>query len=147
MIDQELIEDIHRASVGLATFHELNLVDSENIIAKISKKYISDTSKVWWWESLESDSFTIEYGEEDGLKILENLISNDQTVFLFVTDDEPEPWNIFKGDFSEVLNVLKEQRFFEYFIVSEEIEWIVFDTHHNSLVIAGILIEKTKGIE
>lgn len=147
MIDQELIEDIRHTFLELTTLHELDPEEVESLAEKIANKFIIDRSKIWWWESLTSNSFVIEYGEEDGLKILENLISNDQPVFLFVTDDEPEPWNVFIGNFGCILDVLKNQRFFEYFIVSEEIEWVVFDTHHNSLFIAGTLLTKAKKVK
>ena len=77
------------------------------------------------------------YGEADGLDVIRNNLGSAGNVSLVVTDDEYEPWPVFQGPLSEILALLAEQRFFEFILVSENMNWCIFDTHHNSLVLAG----------
>lgn len=146
MIDEELIESIRSMFDDSPALLELDKEEAKGLASSVASRYVSDTNKIWWWESLKSDSLVIDYGEEDGLNMLENLICNDKSVIIFITDDQPEPWCVLRGASSEILNVIKNQRFFEYFIVPEELNWIVFDTHHNSFVIAGSLMNKAENI-
>lgn len=53
---------------------------------------------------------------------------------LFVTDDEPPPWPCVVAPIPVLVDMLREQRFFEYFIVDPRFQWVIFDTHHNALV-------------
>ncbi len=140
-MDSELIGDIRSAASSMATMHELADIDAEGSANKIATLYVQDASKIWWWESLSVESRIIEYGETDGLKRIEEVVDGDAWVFLFVSDDEPRPWLAFEGQLTQVLEVISEQRFFEYMLADKTLEWVIFDTHHNSLVIAGRLIK------
>ena len=57
-------------------------------------------------------------------------------MFLLVTDDEHEPWPVLEGRLEELLTLIGEQRYFEYILVSRNKKLCVFDTHHNTLVLA-----------
>jgi len=84
---------------------------------------------------------TISYGDEDGLEIIGRVIPNNPEVILFVTDDESRPWPAFKGHLSNILTLIGEVRFFEYILTDEKLDWLVFDTHYNALVLTEKLIE------
>lgn len=137
MASQELIAEIRNTLRGLASVIEVRSDESAALIAELATRFIDDPSCIWWWQSLRSRSRTISYGDSDGLAILSSLIHKDENVYLVVTDDEPPPWSVFKGKFYDIYKVIGELPYFEYFVVSESKKWIVFDTHHNSLYIAG----------
>jgi len=80
------------------------------------------------------------YDGADAFSVLRSNIGDLELVRLVVTDDEPQPWPVFEGPLEEILVVLQETRYFEYFLVpgvNDGGRWIVFDTHHNQLVWAG----------
>ena len=76
--------------------------------------------------------------------MLRDLIGNAESVFLVPTDDESPPWPVFTGSIFYVIELLKEIRFFEYFLTDKNGTWVIFDTHHNTLVVTGILMDKAK---
>lgn len=83
---------------------------------------------MWWWR-LKSDNLT---------ELLRSLIGTDDgQAYLLVTDDEPPPWPIYQGPWSALIGVVLEQHFFEYALVASDLSWIVFDTHHDELIVAG----------
>lgn len=57
---------------------------------------------------------------------------------LVVTDDERTPWPVYSGDTKAIIATLKESRFFEYILADPHLNWIVFDTHSNELISAGL---------
>jgi len=93
---------------------------------------------VWWWEGLPDQAMRVPYADQEGLHIVLKIISEtSDRLILFVTDDSCAPWMCVSGTASGLVDMLREQRFFEYFIVNSTMDWILFDTHHNSIVILG----------
>ena len=78
------------------------------------------------------------YGEADGLSRLAELIGKRTDAVLIVTDDEQPPWPVYSGDVQSIIAMPRQSRFFEYILAAPDRSWIVFDTHANELVSAGL---------
>jgi hypothetical protein len=105
--------------------------------AAVAAAFISDPSRRWWWESVNTRSKSFEY-DADGLAILDAIMSNvGEPLLLFATDDESPPWMVISGPWQDLRSLVAETQFFEFLLVDAALSWIVFDTHHNRLLIAG----------
>lgn len=146
-MDTELLSEINKE---LADIGDIISVTGDKAVAitnTIADKYIKDRSFVWWWESLAGSYIEIDYGDDLSWPIIRKITpSLKQNVYLFVTDDEPEPWPIFYGSLRNVGQLISRLWRFEYFITDENFEWLIFDTHHNSLIILGELFEAATAI-
>ena len=138
-MDVELMDSIRLFSKKKNAIKELDVERSRDLLGFFSEVFVSDSGRRWWWEALRCDAKTIEYGDDDGLEIIKKILTGVDSVFFVVTDDEFPPWSVFKGRLDDVLELISEQRYFEYFLFREGMDWCVFDTHHNSLVVAGVL--------
>lgn len=117
---------------------ELKPGDAMALCEKVAAAFVSEPSSTWWWDSLRGPAERISYAPSDGLDVIRRLIGNDDLhVFLVATDDNPRPWPAFSGRLSDILELLGELPSFEFFIADERPSWVVFDTHHNSLVVCG----------
>lgn len=139
-MDFELVNEIrHTMSAGVK-LKELSRDCSQQVLSKVAEIYVRNCESVWWWDDLKEAPLTVGYGDKDGLALLKEIIREPSTsVFLVVTDDAPNPWPVFHGELDTVIEVISEQRLFEYFLVAEGYSWVIFDTHHNSLVITGTI--------
>jgi RHS repeat-associated protein len=143
MIDSELADAIRDA---LVDFPQVQLVpesDANVLIDRVAAKEVSDPDQTWWWSALRGAHATLPYGDQHGLEQVAHIAPVDASAYLAITDDEPRPWPLLSGTVADLLAVLNGLRFCEYFIFDRAITWIVFDTHHNSLVVTGILAQKT----
>ena len=146
-IDPNLFKEIREIVACHQDLRELDSSEAESIVGKIVEKFVEDVNQVWWWRSLKRESVTLPYDEADCFGLLTRLLGSETTeVFLIVTDDEPQPWLMFSGQFESIRTVLTELRFFEFFITNQDCSWLVFDTHHNALVVVGNLIEAAKNM-
>ncbi len=136
-MDKELLSDIRSWQRKLPEITELGQEESQLIIDYVAQNFVSDRRKLWWWDSLSIKSNTIDYGDGDALEILKSNLEPTDVVYLIVTDDEHEPWPVFKGRLEQLLVLVGEQRYFEFIIVDKRRGFCVFDTHHNTLVYAG----------
>ncbi|WP_089727412.1 DUF6756 family protein [Candidatus Thiosymbion oneisti] len=145
MIEQELLDEIRNVTSSGEIF-EMHDYEASSTLGLIQDTFIDPLSGQWWWENLRGESVTIQYGDNDGLSVVSDLVGRAGSVFLVPTDDENPPWPIFIGHIEKIIDLLRELRFFEYFITDKNNTWIVFDTHHNTLVVSGILLDRAKEI-
>lgn len=139
MVDDELISEIHNA---IAKFPEVSpFSDSQAtaLLDALAKRNVSDPAQTWWWANLKVDHETIPYGDRDGLEEVAQIVAPQANALLVVTDDQPRPWPVFFGPSFTLLAVLREVRFCEYFLADPDFKWLIFDTHHNALVVVGSL--------
>ena len=102
--------------------------------------HVEDVSVVHWWSSLKSRHCAIEYGHDAAAwsHALESQMSKmeGREVFVAITDDEVGPWPIVSIEKSCLAALLSELPFFEYFFFEANCDRIVFDTHHNTIVVS-----------
>ena len=111
--------------------------ESTALTKRIADAFVADERAVWWWDALCVPSYQLPYGH-DRQELLNALLYRERRLFLAVTDDDPPPWTWIEGSSQAVLDLLGESPFFEYFLTDPTASWILFDTHHNQFVLAGI---------
>ena len=137
MVDENLITEI-RAMLGSTGCAELDRETSNELAARIAQKYAIDTRNIYWWEAIGVSAHSCGYEGEDSLRLIRDIVDGNPRVFLFVTDDQAPPWPAFYGSLDAVLVIISEQQLFEFFIVPDSLEWLIFDTHESRLIWAQI---------
>jgi len=147
MVDRDLIDAIRETIAKVSGLSQLSDPQAVKLLDALAKRNVADPTQIWWWTNLTVDHETIPYGERDGLDEVARLVPPQTIALMVVTDDEPRPWPVFSGVISDLLAALREVRFCEYFLIDPDFKWLVFDTHHNALVVVGSLIGKAKQTE
>ena len=95
---------------------------------------------IWWWESLSLPSERISYEPGKGREAIASVLrKEDDQIFLVITDEQAPPFIVIAGHCSGLLDLVDELRYCEYFLVPANMTWILFDTHHDVIVTAGLL--------
>lgn len=113
---------------------QLTNEEAELVKEQIVERYVQDPKKLWFWESLKGPVTRVTYGDEDGLELISRVIQGNPILYITLTDDEFPPWPVLKGNKNDILGLISELRFFEYFITTPSFEWVIFDNHHNQLM-------------
>jgi len=131
--------DLLREYVGHhAEMEVLDATSVARIADAVADAFVDDREHLWWWESLRTPAKVGSYGKNDGLAHLQMILGcKSGSLVLVVTDDEGPPWSAVRGALPRLIGMLRDHQYFEYFLVDDSFSWIVFDTHHNALVIAG----------
>jgi len=114
--------------------------DAKMLIEKLVNHHSLDLSRLYLWEDIIPKA-SFFYGDNSSLwedRFYSFLQDYDNEIYLSVTDDEFYPWEIFKCEKKTIIGLLNEQQYFEFFIFDISLKQILFDTHHNEL----ILLEK-----
>jgi hypothetical protein len=112
--------------------------EDRKLIVKLAEKFSFDLGQRWLWDSTRQ-SETYDYNNNPGQweTIFRELLSRfaDQ-IFLVVSDDEFYPWKVLQCKKDECVNLLNELPYFELFIFDDFMKTVVFDTHHNCLIVS-----------
>jgi hypothetical protein len=135
-MDIELLDNIRECASNNPGVQILSALDAERVRGLIADRFGFPLQRAWWWETVTQPAAVVDYGNgSEGIASLLQLVaSTSEPLFLFVTDDEPPPWFGVAGSGAAIADLLRSQRFFEYFVVNRELTQIVFDTHHNRLI-------------
>ena len=139
-MDFELMSGIRLSAESSGNVIELDDGQAKDLLNRISDAFVINKNNLWWWQSLRYISKKIDYGNDDGLEIINKITHGSDLVYLIITDDEFPPWPVFKGVIGNILDTISEQRYFEYFLVAEDESWCIFDNHHNSIILTGCII-------
>ncbi|MCK6521691.1 hypothetical protein L6R49_09655 [Myxococcota bacterium] len=145
-VDPELLEELRALAPGLGVV-ELAEADAAGVIRRARATFVTRPRVTWWWTALRPPTVTLPYGGQDGLTLLVRLLPAETRAVLVVTDDEPPPWPTFEGAIGDLVALLRELRPFELWLSAREADWIVFDTHHDALVVAGPLVAAAQSVE
>ncbi|WP_314405432.1 hypothetical protein [Stenotrophomonas rhizophila] len=97
--------------------------------------------RVYWWAGLHRTPRRVPYDDGSaGLALLDEVLGNLQLdeVVLVATDEAPRPWPMWVLRRDELIALLEALPFFEYFVAAPDGRTLVFDTHHNELLIASL---------
>jgi len=122
----------------VADEHELAVLsDAEfrQLVDDIVGRYVARPTSLWWWDQLKVDNRTIDYEGQDGLDVLAKEIGDRPDLLLVVTDESPSGIGAVRGTMFQLLDLVRRAPGFEFAVVPADISWIVFDTHHNALVL------------
>ena len=136
MMDADLLEELEEAARGATGVHRLQDDEASKRVELLAQTYVRDGSHRWWWQALATEAQRLPYGDEDGLSKIMKLFEAESSATLVITDDSAPPWPVFSGSLGQLISLLRNTRFCEYFLAASDGSWIVFDTHMNELVMA-----------
>lgn len=116
----------------LLSFHSAD--SSRKALLSLRTSLGADESSIRWWTSPSRDRQIIPYSSTPR-QLFNELLCTEGYARLFITDDEPPPWPSVHGPLADILDLIDDCPFFEYFIVNAEGTRVLFDTHHNELVL------------
>ena len=111
---------------------------AQTFIDRVADTFVRDRTCMWWWEALDTPVVTVSYdGQGNGLAELKSLLRGAKQVKLVVTNEEPEPAGVVAGAPEAITALIADLPVFEFAVADPDLAWLIFDTHHNLLVVVG----------
>ena len=108
------------------------------LLDSLAVRHGIDSRRIFWWAGAPLMDREIQYeGSEEGLSRLSVLLADVRgEICLVASDKRASPWPVWALRPGEVIPLLGELPFFEYFLVLDGGATLLFDTHHNTLVVS-----------
>jgi hypothetical protein len=114
----------------------LTVDELATLTSEIATRFVDDSSQRWWWTQLREQPEVLAYGEADGLAALTTVVGAHERAVLVFTNEDPIPDGAIAGTVSDLIELLRASAGFEYAMVAEDFSWMIFDTHHNEILIS-----------
>jgi len=132
---KELLNSINSTiSDSSLSYRLLSDDESQQIFEELKDRFEFDYSELFVWDGSKYIFSKLSYDEDWEDSLLEALSTFTNQIYLIVSAEEYYPWKIYHGDKDEILKLLEEQIYFEYFIADLQLESILVDTHDNELI-------------
>lgn len=132
----ELEDAFNKAGIG-----DYVVVNATAIIEKIKKNYVSGNPRAWWL-SLKNKIDTLHYEDNSGYKYIAEIVENKfsqahNSYVFFLADENNEQMYLYKIPLNALVFVIKQCRYFEYYVVSEELSWLVCENDHGEIIVCS----------
>ena len=135
-MDESLLRNIQAVIGKMEDCYFIPAERGEKLIQNVAEKFSLDIRQLFLWDN-KNYSEIFDYSTSDQWEpILRKLLArfNDR-IFLVVSNEGLFPWKVLNFKASDCISLLTELPFFEYFLFDESMKNIIFDTHHNSLIL------------
>ncbi|UEP23552.1 hypothetical protein LL999_25305 [Burkholderia ambifaria] len=96
----------------------------EALLGKIHGIFV-DGEPPAWWDSLKEKPTVLQYDGDSGYLHLAELAPSSRRDVWFVVDEGDEVKFIFDAPIQAISEVIKECRFFEYYVVPKDFSWML----------------------
>ena len=86
-----------------------------------------------WWASLKEKPTVLQYDGDSGYLHLAELAPSSTRDVWFIVDEDEEKF-IFDAPIQVISEVIKECRFFEYYVVPKDFSWMLAENDHGDLL-------------
>lgn len=132
---QDLLSDFARTAAPEA-LHHVSQSEAQLILERARALLGVAPPCRWWWEHCGPRMHGFAHAGPFRFEGLEALAHDGlQSVYLFASDDEYPPWPCVKGSIQAVCALINESPNFELVLVAENLEWIVLESHHNTVFV------------
>jgi len=131
---EEMLKTINEKGIN-ASF--IKQEESDRLVERLFAIFDLDINQLFVWENFKGHIVYNEYQDKNEIwnSCVGKLIFDFRNdIFVAVTNEEYYPWPILSCKKTDIISIISEQSYFEYFIFDSEMNKIVFDTHHNILM-------------
>ncbi|MFN8012371.1 MAG: DUF6756 family protein [Holophagaceae bacterium] len=125
----------HGGAAGLG-LKELPPIQGEEVLRDFLKRFVDDADRTWWWEGLKGLEKRMESPESAGILPALVGVPEDSEAILITTPDDGEPITLFEGRFANLCRLIDDCPYFEFVIVSRQLDWALLESHHNEVLLA-----------
>jgi hypothetical protein len=122
------------AAFELVNVESCEIQNKHGIIKKIQNQFVSGTPRAWWTHLLPPVKVHKFEDNTAYLHLMEIAPSKFPNIW-FVVDEDNERMLLYKVPLEKIKDVIKECRFFEYYIVAEDFSWLLAENDHGDLLL------------
>ena len=146
-VKAEIRSAVEKLKLPTSVFRELPDKEAEEIYWKALRFFVSEGEPRWWWEHFVACTCT-DFPAGDGWRHIPEFVPDtSERVWFIVEDDSLSFYPVYKATPTAICEVIGECYAFEYYIVQREFQWLLCETHHNTMIAVGEVVEmKLRGL-
>ena len=105
--------------------------------------FVASGDRRWWWEDSRFPSTSVWFNDQKGFERIEKLIPNQrEKVWFIVEDNQLAFYPVYEATPEAAKAVIGECYGFEYYVIAQDLSWLLCETHHANLIAIGAGVEE-----
>ena len=129
----------HELGILKDRFRVIDEDEAEPIIKELEHHFVREPGRTWWWEAFrEMPNARAGFYDSSGWSRLTRIAPADDSMLWFVVEDDTK-FVLCEGSIDAIVSVIGEcESWFEYYIISKAMEWLICETHHDVIYALGL---------
>lgn len=143
-VREEIEETVKSENLNRHNFFEVSKNSYQSIIKKIEDVFV-DKSKNWekdiHWSNANGyrPNLSVSYFRQEKVPFVDHLkeIIPNSEVFMYFMVEDTYKYYLYEGKIDEIVTVLNETSFYDFYIVSKKYDWLISENHHDGWSFIG----------
>ncbi|MFC0397417.1 DUF6756 family protein [Paraburkholderia rhizosphaerae] len=108
-------------------------VDKKELLEKIQRTFVAGDPRAWWL-SFKIKPAVLHCEDNNGYLRISELAPTSTKNVWFVVDESNEEKFVFDVPVQAIAEIIKECRYFEYYVVAHDLSWLIAENDHGDLL-------------
>jgi hypothetical protein len=105
--------------------------------------FVASGNRRWWWEDFRFPSTSIRFSDQKGFERIGEVVPNKREKVWFIAEDDQMPfYPVYEATPEAIQAVIGECYGFEYYLVAQDLRWLICENHHDVLIAIGAEVEE-----
>lgn len=138
----ETVEAIADVAVNLGLAEEdlrlLGVDERRHVLERLELNFVGEQGRTSWWEAFQHPFESREFRDGRAFERLDRIAPSCEQATWFVVEADSAPnFAVFATTVLTARRVIAECGFFEYYVVAQDLSWLVCENHHGILFALG----------
>ena len=142
-------DEIRAAVASLALrpeqFSEVPEDEARPLFESFLSRFTGGVDRRWWWEHFTLPASTIRFEDGRAFTRLSALVPDAESKVWFVAEDADLAFfPVFDATPAAAQQVIGECYFFEYYLISKDLSWLLCENHHDTMFAVGTAVQRVQ---
>lgn len=137
--EEEIEAAVLTLGIAPTDFKKISVDLSLTTLNEIKSQFVTGHPRNWWWEFFRHTDTVAQNTKDQGYDWLDRIIPETSLRVWFVTepDGNSNEFGLYDVIAKNIRPVLKECCYFEYYVISKELDWLICENHHGAFMVVG----------
>jgi len=133
----EVTRAAHELVLPASEFRILSEQEAAPVLSNIEAHFVKEAGHRWWWEAFrDSPTAQTHFADGTGWGYLSRIVPPESGLVWFVVEGDPE-FVLCEATVEAVQSVIGECWAFEYYLVSQSLDWLIGENHSDVVFTIG----------
>jgi hypothetical protein len=141
-IVDEINQAVARLGLSLTAMRQLLEPHSTDVYDAALDHFVAAGDRRWWWEDFRQAGKSVSFDDGQGWRRVPQITPASDELIWFIAEDGSLPhYPVFETTPKIASLVIGECYGFEYYLIAQDLSWLLCENHHNVLCAVGALVE------
>ena len=145
-VKDEIQRAIQRLGLNESAMRLLSYGEGRSVFNAVVSYFVASGDRRWWWEDFRFPSTSARFTDQKGYQRIESIVRNQREKVWFIVEEDRLPfYPVYDATPEAIQAVIGKCYGFEYYLVAQDLSWLICENHHDVLIAIGAEVEERLG--